>query len=989
MSGTAFSQSLTGDGTSASPYKIYTYTQLDSVQKHLSSHFRLMADIDASSSETANSGAGFVPIGSTSAYFKGYFHGGGHVINNLHINRSSTSGVALFGAIYYNSVVDSLGVTNATIVGNSKTSVVVAVNFWGTVKDCYATGSVTGGGDMIAGLVADNESATITGCHFIGSVKATGASAKYIGGLVGADYGLEDYGKIENSYAKGSVTGYKIVGGLAGIHSTSKVENCFFSGKITGSYTYIGGLIGESIYGKIYNSYAMGSVKGGQYTGGLIGWSSTDTISYCYTTNAVTSTKDNIGGLIGYTNNKSIISYSYTTGSITSTASSAAGLVGTNVSIVKNCYSTADVIGNIDAGGLNGYNSGKSYHSYATGLVKGQKLVSGGLVSYNITSSGCYWNKSTSGQSSGYAYKSTTNITDITGLTTAEMKKSANLDSLDFNKVWRIREDSTYPGLRGVSDNAPFAFPDVIPVSASVLTTGIPDKSLLANDFDIETLQEHLLLQIDSIQGGTYDSGTKKIYYPSDVTTGSVITVRYRVGEKRSMENDTLWGNTARSVFALVDLSDIRDTTEENTPIVIDLSTVAMIYSGALTYSVYKLPVNGTLEINDARLTYTPGKNFYGTDSLSFIVTNSICTDTVWVKITVTPGNTAPVITSVAPVSATENTEYVYTVTATDANGDDLTYSLSNAPDGMTISGNVITWTPGSDLTSSGEVILTVSDGVLTDTETFSITVIRIVKITLAELQKPASGCENGSINLAYTILTGSPSEYRITFSDAALDAGMSNIEYTELTTNDDSGAIEFSIPDGMTEGTYNAILQMRNSSTTSDEYAFKFTVNLSSDYLIKKYDDVILVDNSSNRFTAYQWYKNNIIISGATKQYYNDPDGLSGSYYAKVITTGNESMQTCPLTIIRDDASAITMLIFPNPVKSSAEFTVKINGATNEELQGSVLTLYDSQGIIVYTSTNVDTTNKLTVNSTTGIHEIQLMTVSGKKITSKAMILK
>ena len=44
----AANDTLTGSGTSASPYLIYTYAQSDSVRNHLTSHFRLMADIDAS-----------------------------------------------------------------------------------------------------------------------------------------------------------------------------------------------------------------------------------------------------------------------------------------------------------------------------------------------------------------------------------------------------------------------------------------------------------------------------------------------------------------------------------------------------------------------------------------------------------------------------------------------------------------------------------------------------------------------------------------------------------------------------------------------------------------------------------------------------------------------------------------------------------------------------------------------------------------------------
>ena len=57
---------------------------------------------------------------------------------------------------------------------------------------------------------------------------------------------------------------------------------------------------------------------------------------------------------------------------------------------------------------------------------------------------------------------------------------------------------------------------------------------------------------------------------------------------------------------------------------------------------------------------------------------------------------TAPVITSTAATTATQGAVYAYAVTATDAPGDTLTYSLDAKPTGMTIdpATGAITWTP-------------------------------------------------------------------------------------------------------------------------------------------------------------------------------------------------------------------------------------------------------------------------------------------------------
>jgi len=89
-----------------------------------------------------------------------------------------------------------------------------------------------------------------------------------------------------------------------------------------------------------------------------------------------------------------------------------------------------------------------------------------------------------------------------------------------------------------------------------------------------------------------------------------------------------------------------------------------------------------------------------------------------------TPVNHAPAITSTAITSATVGQTYTYSLVATDSDGDALTYSLTTDPStDMAINPNtgIISWTP----TAAGTfwVTVKVSDGELTDTQSFSIAV--------------------------------------------------------------------------------------------------------------------------------------------------------------------------------------------------------------------------------------------------------------------------
>ncbi len=75
--------------------------------------------------------------------------------------------------------------------------------------------------------------------------------------------------------------------------------------------------------------------------------------------------------------------------------------------------------------------------------------------------------------------------------------------------------------------------------------------------------------------------------------------------------------------------------------------------------------------------------------------------------------------------------------------------------------------------------------------------------------------------------------------------------------------------------------------------------------YIENKYDKVLFIDNNPKKetdpkFTAYQWYKNGILVEGATGQYYHEGGAtLVGSYFADLtyIENGKETiMRTCTL---------------------------------------------------------------------------------------------
>jgi Concanavalin A-like lectin/glucanases superfamily len=520
---------LAGNGTDPYPYLIADYSGLKLIGASpyaVTSAYRLTAAIDASVSASENNGAGFAPICSTSTQiFSGKFHGSGHVIKNLYMNRPASSYAGLFGNS--TAAIDSLGMVNCSIIAAGFVGGIVGLCAAGTISNCYVTGSISSSSassNTFLGAIAGANQGTLSNCYSTCKLSST---SSYAGGIAGVNIG-----SITNSYSTGAI-----------------------SVPINLDEDFAGGIAGENMQtGTILSCYSTGNISGGD-AGGIAGYSSsTGPISFCYSTGKDSGSL--VGGIVGETNGNSIgpISHCFFTGTVSGMI--AGGIAGANGNgPIIYCYSTGCIVQSGSqsspwAGGIVGANIGTSStvsYCYAAGSVSGPSTASiGGVVGSNTAViNNCYWNTQTSGLTNGFG-QNTGTISD-SGLSTAAMMSKSLFSSTfswNFDSTWTMRNDSTYPGLRKI-DNAPFAFADSFKTSRTLALT-----QLLLNDCDIETARQHLVLKVQSASAGTTDS-VSTLTFPASFANGSVDTIRYRVGEARAATGDTLWGNIARATVTL------------------------------------------------------------------------------------------------------------------------------------------------------------------------------------------------------------------------------------------------------------------------------------------------------------------------------------------------------------------------------------------------------------------------------------------------------
>ena len=145
-------------------------------------------------------------------------------------------------------------------------------------------------------------------------------------------------------------------------------------------------------------------------------------------------------------------------------------------------------------------------------------------------------------------------------------------------------------------------------------------------------------------------------------------------------------------------------------------------------------PTHGTVDLNpNGSFVYTPDADFHGEDVFEYtLVTtpriNDDWVDSAKVTITVKPVNDAPVLDPVTNAEIPVNVAYTFTASGSDVDGDTLSFSLKNAPEGAAIgeTTGVFTWTPGWDDLGPNTFKVCVSDGDLEDCKDITLTVTNV-----------------------------------------------------------------------------------------------------------------------------------------------------------------------------------------------------------------------------------------------------------------------
>lgn len=171
-----------------------------------------------------------------------------------------------------------------------------------------------------------------------------------------------------------------------------------------------------------------------------------------------------------------------------------------------------------------------------------------------------------------------------------------------------------------------------------------------------------------------------------------------------------------------------------------------------LTYSATGLPAGATFNASTKTFNWTPTFTQSGSYPVVFTVSDGSLTVSEAVMITVTNVNQAPVLNTIGTKSVAEGVSLNFTVSASDVDGDTLTYAAMGLPSGAVFdpASRQFDWTPAVGQQGTYQIEFVVNDGIDVDNEVITVSVTPQLKadLLITSIQSPSPIATGTYVNI-------------------------------------------------------------------------------------------------------------------------------------------------------------------------------------------------------------------------------------------------
>lgn len=446
-----------GTGTAEDPYLIETATQLDAIRNDLTASYKLIDDIDLTY-DTANKNGLFYNNGngwiSIDGVFSGSLDGNNKTILGMtqqrtfeETNSNGLNNAGLF--VNVSGTIENLILKEININYSEKTNVGVtiggiAANASGSILNTTVTGNIMYNGEMgnlssyspysIGGIIGyPSSNIEINNC--INETNIT-VDSSIDGDLGGITTSVNNSGLIISCINRGNIiTNGQDAGGIASSlgDETNIIKNCKNYGTITADY--VGGIVGTLSGGKVLLSANFGTINSRILGGGIVSLSiMNSSVEKSYNSGSVNTFE-----------------------SITDGTPGVGGIAGTSYATIKDCYNIGLIndekgvnLRHGSIGGIVGTATGTITNTYNIGRIKStnKETKIGNLVGTNnskLTNSYYYDNGLPSVGEQNNEYINEKGEDNSTKLTSDKIKKASSYVGFDFENIWNMNKNTTYP----------------------------------------------------------------------------------------------------------------------------------------------------------------------------------------------------------------------------------------------------------------------------------------------------------------------------------------------------------------------------------------------------------------------------------------------------------------------------------------------------------------------------------------------------------------
>ncbi|EPO6951216.1 tandem-95 repeat protein, partial [Vibrio harveyi] len=215
----------------------------------------------------------------------------------------------------------------------------------------------------------------------------------------------------------------------------------------------------------------------------------------------------------------------------------------------------------------------------------------------------------------------------------------------------------------------------------------------------------------------------------------------------------------------------------------------------------------GTVEIIDGKLIFTPAEDFNGEATVTYVVTDGALTDEATVTVTVNPINDAPVAVN-DTVTTDEDTAVTIDVLANDSDpeNDTLTITAASVPTEqgtVAIVDGKLVFTPAENFNGDATISYTISDGQLTDDATVAVTVNPVNDAPVA-VDDTVTTDEDTAVTIDVLANDSDPENDQLTITNASVPAEQGTVTivdgklvFTPAENFNGDATISYTISDG------------------------------------------------------------------------------------------------------------------------------------------------------------------------------------------------